>query len=355
MATASTTPFFGRAYSLVITPSQGPSAGTPIVVSSDQFEPEALRFTFDMTQTAFKRAAYWQAEITIYNCDGPITAGPSAGVNLFEATIQEGDRVTVCAGYQADYPAPSTPPVIWEGLIYYSIKDRLDVVDQRLTLHCLVNRVMTSQNFINETLPALSTQVSQAQFIAQESVTPIGMNSSQVASVLDSKKTQLPRAKTYFGSPQVYLDHLANQANAVTWFDSEEWSLAKLESDPLGDVLTTYAPCLPGQPPQYADGVTYSLIGTPQQTQYGVTFRTLLDPRVQVAAPIMQVRVPKQYVRQTSFDYPITKGGMILPLPPTDAYGVIQVRFVGDTRGNDWCSEITGISQIKSVLALIGA
>lgn len=348
MSSASTTPFFGRAYSLTVTPTTGPSANTAIIISSDQFGPAALRFTFDITQYAF--SAFWFAEITIYNCDGPITSGPSAGVNLYQAIIQEGDLVTVSAGYQADYPAPNVPPSIWTGQVFYATKDRLDVVDQRLTLHCILSRALTTQNFINNTLPALSTQFSQAQFIAQKSITPIGMNSSQVQAVLGA--TQLPRGKSYFGNPHHYLTHLADQSNAVSWFNSHSWNTDSLQN-PVGTLAATYAPVEPGGgPPARVNGVTLSLIGTPQQTQYGVNFRVLLDPNVQIAPPLPQVAIAKQFIRQA----PIAYGTNLPPVPlnAQDQYVVVGVRFWGDTRGNPWYSDITGIAQIQQAIQMLG-
>jgi hypothetical protein len=346
VSSASTTPFFGRAYSLTVTPTTGPSANTAIIISSDQFEPNALRFTFDITQYAF--SSFWFAEITIYNCDGPISSGPSSGINLFQAIIQEGDLVTVSAGYQADYPAPARPPAIWTGQVFYTVKDRLDVVDQRLTLHCILSRALTTQNFINATLPARSTQFSQARFIAQKSITPIGINSSQVQSVLGS--TQLPRGKSYFGNPHPYLTSLADQNNAVSWFDSHSWNTDSLVS-PVGKLAATYAPVVPGGgPPARVDGTTLSLIGQPQQTQLGVNFRVLLDPNVQIAPPLPQVAIAQQFIRQA----PIAYGTSLPPVPLVDQYVVVGVRFVGDTRGNPWYSDITGIAQIQTAIQLLG-
>lgn len=349
MASASTTPFFGRAYSLTVTPTTGPSANVAIVISSDQFEPNALRFTFDITQYAF--SAFWFAEIAIYNCDGPISSGPSEGVNVYQAIIQEGDLVTVSAGYQADYPAPGAPPAIWTGQVFYTVKDRLDVVDQRLTLHCILSRALTTQNFLNVSMPALSTQYTQAQYIAQKSVTPIGISASIVQPVLSST-TQLPRGKSYFGNPHHYLTALAEQNNAVSWFDSRSWNTDSLQN-PVGKLAAAYAPVEPGGgPPARVDGVTLSLIGTPQQTQYGVNFRVLLDPNVQVVAPLPKVSVAKQFIRQAPIAYG-TKAPPVL-LNAQDQYVVVGVRFTGDTRGNPWYSDITGVAQIQQAIQLLG-
>jgi len=356
MSTQSTKPFFGRAYSLTVTPSQGRSAGTPIVISSDTWEPEALRFTFDIVQMAF--SAFWQAEICIYNADGPITSGPSKGINLYEAIIQEGDIVTVSAGYQADYPYPSVPPAIFTGPIFYTITDRLDVVDKRLIIHCLLNRVLTTQNFLNGTIPALSTQFSQARLIASKSITPININSSQVQLAISSANPQrgadqLPRGKSYFGNPHHYLTALAEQNSLLSWFDNKGWNTDSLQN-PLGPLIATYAPVTPlGGPPAVVGGVTLSLIGQPQQTQLGVNFKVLLDPRVQITSPLPQVAVQLQFIRQAPIAYPLPPDTGP-PVPLMNQYVAVGVRFRGDTRGNEWYSEITGIAQIQQAIQLLG-
>jgi len=356
MGTPSTTPFFGRAWALTITPNAGPSAGTPIVISTDAFEPEALRISFDIRQVAF--SAFWHAEIIVYNANGPISSGPSKGVNLYQAIIQEGDMVTLSAGYQADYKFPATPPVIWNGPIFYTIQDREDVVDQRLIIHCLLNRALTTQNFLSATLPARSTQFTQAQFIAENAVIKIGLNQTQIQSALSAAfpqrgSTNLPRAKTYFGNPHHYLNKLAEQSNCLSWFDATHWNADSLQK-PLGNLVATYAPVvIEGPPPRITDNIKFSLIGQPQQTQLGVDFRVLLDPTVQVVAPLVQVAIASQYIRQAPIGYPLSAGGFP-PLPLVDQYVVIGVRFWGDTRGNPWYLDITGAAQIQTAIQLLG-
>ena len=82
----STTPFFGRAFSLAITTNPGLPSERTIIISSDSFEPEALKFTFEISQYAW--SAFWQAEITIWNANGPIGGnGPDKDVNLYKTVI----------------------------------------------------------------------------------------------------------------------------------------------------------------------------------------------------------------------------------------------------------------------------
>jgi hypothetical protein len=346
MTAASTTPFFGRAYSLSI---KSQTTGDTVIISSDTFEPEALRFTFDIQQVAWSE--FWHAEIAIYNANGPIPSGPNMGQDLYNLIIGEGDIVTVCAGYQADYPG-GTPPAIWTGPVFYTIQDRLDVVDQRLIIHCVLARALTIQNFMNATLPLRATNFSQAKFIAENAKTPININSSQVKSILTST-TQLPRGKSYFGNPHNYLQSIADQNNLLSFFDSHTWNINDL-GKPLGSLIATYAPVNPqGGPPVRIGNVTLSLIGQPQQTQLGVDFRVLLDPNVQIVAPLNQVAVMLQYVRQAPIAFPVPQGSTP-PRPLANQYAVIGVRFTGDTRGNAWYSDITGVSQVQDMLQLLG-
>ena len=352
MSTPSKVPFFGRAWSLSITPNQGPAAGNEIIITSDSFEPESLRMTFDVVQLAF--SAFWQAEIAIWNANGPISSGPSEGINLYQAIIQEGDVVTLKAGYQAD----GSPPIIFTGPIFYTIQDRVDVVDQRLIIHCLLNRVLTTQNFLNATVPALSTQFTQAQFIASKSINPIQVNGQLLQNNIAGASpqrgaAQLPRGKSYFGNPHHYLKAIADQNSLLSWFDNTHWNTHNLQQV-VGDVKANYAPLtLLGGPP-LTDGITkLTLVGQPQQTQFGVSFRVLLDPTVQVTAPLPQVGLQMQYVRQAPIQYPLP-ANQLAPRPLTSKFVVVGVRFTGDTRGNPWYSEITGITQVNDIIQLLG-
>jgi hypothetical protein len=59
-----------------------------------------------------------------------------------------------------------------------------------------------------------------------------------------------------------------------------------------------------------------------------------------------------QYVRQAPINYPSQFPP--LPLNQANQYVVIGVRFYGDTRGNPWYSDITGVSQIQTAVQLLG-
>jgi hypothetical protein len=343
ISSRSTTPYFGRSYSLELTPAGGPAAGETIIITSDQFEPNALRISFDVSQVAFE--AFWTAEIVIYNCDGSFTTSSGQLVNLYEAVIQEGDTVTLRAGYQAD----GEPRVIWTGPVFYTVHDRLDVTDQRLTIHSIVNRLTTTNNFVNTIASALSTQYEQALQIAKESQTPFQINAPQ----LQKLTAKSPCETIFFGNPHHYLKALADQNDLLSWFDSKGWNTDDALQQPIGDLVATYGPATPldSSPTNLPDGTTLSLIGQPQQVQFGVDFRVLLDNRVQINPPLPRVGVQRQAIRQAAIAYPL---GAFPPLPLRDSYVVVGVRFIGDTRGNAWYLDITGRTPILSAATMIG-
>src|SRR3974390_1558796 len=355
MSTRSIVPFFGRAWFLQITPTKGPNANKPIMISTDNFGHEALRVEFEIVQLAF--ANYWEAEFIIYNADGTI---PDTNVSLYDAVIQEGDDIAFGAGYQADVPLGALPPIIWDGYIFYTTQDRVDVVDKRLIIRCLLNRVIP--NFIDGTFPALSTQFTQARFIGENSSSPINVDQNMweqsTKTVINARGAiQLPRAKTFFGGSGHYLTALADQNNLLSWSDKHGWKTASLQNDSLGPIVGTYLPlAILDGPPRREGKVSYSLIGQPQQTIYGVDFRVLLDPSIQITTPLSQVIVQKQYVRQAPINFPLGKEDYTVPRPLNqyDQYVVVGVKFVGDTRGNPWYTEVTGIANVLDMIQMMG-
>jgi hypothetical protein len=380
----SSTPFWGRAYELDIITQDGQT----IVVSADAWEPEALRFTFECEQIAFGEGnAFWLATVEIYNCDGNITSGPSAGVNLAKLVVSEGDNVVVKAGYQAQ----GKPQTIWQGEVYQPTWERVDVVDYKLTLHCVLGRAFGNQNFINQTLTSLSTGRQQAEWIVANSTNQFNTVGSQLTAFDAANSTKLPRGKSFFGDPNHYLSALARANGMVAWIGlatpgsagvgstsapQGQWNVAPLynPSDPassatsngqvpggqdypvtVGAVVATYASTsiYSGPPINTPDGTTLSMIGTPQQTQYGVDFRVLLDARLKIDVPLPQVRLSGAYVRQAARAFPA--GPLdIRPLPSDGLYAMLKVRHCGDTRGNDWYTEVTGYSSILDIIALLG-
>jgi hypothetical protein len=335
----STTPFFGRSYKLTVFPATDPD--NQIVISGDEWEPDALRFSFEIEQVAYaKGGSFWYAEIDIYNCDGTIAYGPSAGKTLIADLLTENSKVRVQAGYQAD----GEPIAIWEGILYQALWERVNVTDFKLTLRCTMARGLP--NFVKANIDPYKTLAEQVKKIAESSITPIGVTDSQLH-VLGGPR--LARSKTVYGNPNRYLSQVAASAQVPNWFTADNFSLASLQ----GGAQLYYAPPVLGgpAPTREADGITRSLIGSPQQTMQGIQFRVLLDSRLQIISPLPVVSVDRRYIRQQAIKPPVS-GFMPRKLDNQDSYYLVGVRHVGDTRGNAWYSEATCWSLITDVKQL---
>jgi hypothetical protein len=100
---------------------------------------------------------------------------------------------------------------------------------------------------------------------------------------------------------------------------------------------------------QSTSGLTkQTILGTPQQTQQGVAFRVLLDSQLKIG---QLIKIDMSAIRQL----PKTPGQYPSILDQDGLYVIAGLRHSGDTRGNDWTTEIIGVarqwSQLFSALA----
>ena len=91
------------------------------------------------------------------------------------------------------------------------------------------------------------------------------------------------------------------------------------------------------------------LVGTPQQVQFGLSFKILLNPAIHLQSLIKLKNVQAN-------EASVTPGQQQAPLDDDWIYQVMELTHVGDTRGNDWYTEIQGISRYGkgSLAALLG-
>lgn len=94
----------------------------------------------------------------------------------------------------------------------------------------------------------------------------------------------------------------------------------------------------------------YRLIGTPQQTEFGVDFRVLLDSRLTAKLPPLQAQLKNVVIEQI----PVQIGTKLTTLTADGVYFVAGVRHLGDTRGNQWESRVIGTSSLVGLSALLG-
>lgn len=174
---------------------------------------------------------------------------------------------------------------------------------------------------LNTTLQAGSTQQGQIN-AALASLATHGITPGSITGV---SPTQLPRGKVLYGMVR---DYLRNSAHAC----QASWSIQNgaLQMLPLTGVLPNQAIVLNSKS---------GLVGTPEQTNDGIKARCLLNPLVMIGGKVQinEADVARAALPDTTKDSPVNTPATVAK---DGIYRVLKVDFNGDTRGNDWYSDL---------------
>jgi hypothetical protein len=305
-------PYFGRDWTLTVTPLC--ATGGPLTITNQHGDNGALRCTFEVELAA--NQAYWYADIAIYNC-----------MPAMSQVIQKGDLVTLQAGYLLPKKG-----LIFSGKVFQPIWERVDETDYRLTLHCLVGLFEDETGHVSLSIDAGTTYLDAVYQVAQAA----GITVEQADVQTLSKKT-FPKAISVFGPARIFFDTVAIDCHLQMWMGWIGVNIRSLASESsVPDVV--YAPpySAPSTTPS-KNGTKFSLIGTPQQTEWGITFRSLLDSSLGLGSlvKVENALVTRQLQQIGTIPTPFVQDGL---------YAVARIRHTGDTRGNEWYTEITGIN-----------
>jgi hypothetical protein len=236
-----------------------------IQFGSDSWLPEGLHVKFDTTQTIFQ--AYWTCDVTVYNLNSPTS----------QNIIKYGMTCLVEAGYQ-----DGAFGTVFEGTIFQPMWEKENGTDWKLTLHCIVGLIESTNNFIGQTVAGGYSQRDLVSEMVRRAT-----NQLDVSDMDDlSPGTRITRATTYFGQPNDLLQYVADTNNALMWFSHQAAHIRALVEDQTV--------------PETEYSVDNGLIGTPEQTENGVLMKVLLNPflglRQQVK--LKQSTVIRQQTRQ---------------------------------------------------------
>ncbi len=313
MSTLPTNRLFGRRWEILIVTNPQGGSQTVLRIASDGFKTEGLRALFEVSQVGYP--AWWYGDVTFYNLNSETA----------QVIIKEGYEVIVSAGYDKGAYGQ-----LFKGKVFQPLWERENVTDFKVTLRCMVGRDLTSQNFVNFTNKRLATQREIVANMAKAAYNPIPLGV-----VTDNlPKAKLPRAYVAFGDPRDTLNNVA-RGNNSQWFISDRGLELGNMTEVPSDVALVYTP-------------STGLVGTPQQTEEGVNFRVLLDPRLKVKYPPMQVKIDQTQTRQIKR----AVGDNVFTVLDRDGmYLVGGLKHYGDTRGNDWYSEVVGITSSQGKVA----
>jgi hypothetical protein len=359
-AAVSTFPLWGKAWELTITSAAGgittsANAGAATqdatasttdnvqttVIRYDTWLPEPLRITFDVLQS-MNTAPLWYADISVYNMDSQLAQ--SIAVNATWATLKAGFQSTSSPNYMA---------TIWDGPVFQVIYTREAVVDQKLTLHCCAIPGKLGE-LVSFSMGQFSSQQQLiARMISENNLPPVGPKYGTQGSVAEVRMsaTQYPRGNTVFGKVSKFMAQMADSNFVQTWNDGKQVYISEVTDSATGNVTAApdfiYSPAFPPGGTESTAGLpagtNQSITGTPQQIQQGVEFSVLLDPRLRVKVPPLLVQLVRTNISQL-LRTPSINGDLPTALASNLTFFVGQIRHMGDSRGNDWHTEVTGWS-----------
>jgi hypothetical protein len=246
--------------------------------------------------------------------------------NLADSTRQtilsEYDRVTLTAGYQN-----GNKGIIFSGDIKRYGFGRERNVDSYLQIDAGDGDKPYTSASIAQSFPNTTSDSDLLKAYAAASNLPIATGAD---GFLEAGGTRVnPRGQVSFGLTRGFIDELAASSGA-------RWSI---QNGAL--TLVPNTGYLPGQIVEV--NTATGMIGTPEATEQGVVVRCYLNPLIHIGRLIrISASDINRYKVLNPINYP-SVGSSFYPATVTaeGTYRVLVVTHQGDTRGNDWISELT--------------
>jgi hypothetical protein len=287
-----------------------------ILTSEDGTEPLKVQFRVD---NYMLKDGFW-ALLTMYNLN-PETEG---------VMLTQGAEVTIEAGYQHQPYGR-----IFKGQVFQPTIDRENVVDFKVTLNCRDGLGVMEQNFVNF---AVAAGYDYRSVIAKMAAS--AHKGFEVGYVSDSVSDKtFPAGKVFFGDADDYMNRIAEDSGVFHYFSGGKWNLVGVDDAPTAADAVVIGP-------------ENGLIGTPQQTEFGVSFRCLMNPSIAITAPMTVVKIDESVIIKQMKITPGVKPPAVLARD--GQYKIVGVSYIGDSRGNDWYCDVTGINLSGKVSQLFG-
>lgn len=267
---------------------------------------------------------------------GDITTPNSADIRVYnvndqtakKAQLKEFERVVLQAGYAGNFG------VIFDGTIKQVRRGRESQTDTYIDITAADGDSAYNFAVMNTSLAAGSTANDHLQ-AALKSMESRGITMGEGGALSANK---LPRGKVMFGMARDYLDTLGKTQD-LSWSFQD----GKLTMIPN----TAY---LPGEAAVINSAT--GMVGLPEQTQNGITVKMLLNPGVRIGrrlqinnASIQQYRYGLGLSNAVQNDFT----HMSAKLDADGFYKVLVANHSGDSRGNEWYTDVICISVDETV------
>lgn len=307
---------FGRRYRILVTDAN----------DQDALDVSELECTFEVHKS-YDRGGFY-AVVRIFNLEA----------RTEKTIINEGDRLIIEAGYQATVSVDKTAKdedgndvkysqdnvavqygKIFDGKITWPSRQR-EGVNYVLTLAAIDGDYPLHSGFISKTVGRGLNARDIIHTVCKTADVSIPINS--VSDGLSLQK--LPRGKVMFGQPMDYIRDVARGNDASYFVEDGALHVTRLQDTAKEEALVVTPET--------------GLIGTPTQTQDGVNFTLLLNPNIHLGTLIQLKGITTINEVQNGSDSQSV-------LDEEWIYQAIGLVHRGDTRGNDWYTEITGVSR----------
>lgn len=284
-------------------------ASIVIGAGTDLYDLSGMHFVFDIKATTVETPK--TAQIRIYNLSKPTS----------RRVTEEGASVIIGAGYSGSFNT------IFSGQIVQARIGRENGTDTYLDITAADGDVQFNFSTASFSMIGGSDALGRVGQIAKWMGIQFGENQ------LPMNAPKLHRGVAYFGMAR---DYLRTECASMGC----NWSISdgKLDIISEGGYKGNDVPVITA-----ATG----LIGVPEQTDIGISFRVLLNPNLQKDT---RVKIDNALIRQYGFSTNVYAQVLNNSVPPIDADGVyilLYVNHVGDTRGTEWYSDCVAYSKIR--------
>lgn len=256
-----------------------------------------------------------------------ITLGTLVVYNMSAKTekevIESGFQISIFGGYEeAQYGE------IFRGDILQIYRNREDGVDYRLEIIAMRGSRELYQNFVKSSVAAGSTPRALPKILSQNA--KIKFEVGKVSENLTNQS--LPRGKVLYSTPAKYLRNQSIAENATFMTEADGKVSVQKISDPIPkDMVLKLTP-------------ETGLVGTPVYGDDGIKIKMLLDARVTVKT---MIKIDNDLIRRQAANFFGSAAGMpqSLVFDQDGEYEVFSVTHSGDTWGDDWTTEVVGVSR----------
>lgn len=301
---------FLRTYTLYISGPKYKEYEGSVGISIAREISDPIHIKFDITKTILRDAN--MAEIILYNLS-PDTE---------REIIQEGTQVVLTAGYQ------NNQSIIFKGQVFQPLRGKENGTDYYLKLICIDGDAYLNLAFVSGTIQPNQTRQQIARQILRDSTVDLDsvvVDDLPNSNFVDGSIPTNERAKVVFGDPSKYLSNISTMGNSTFYIDNNEGRF-------FNPISVT------GSSDAHLINVETGMIGQPQQIDYGIEVTCLLNPNIRLG-DFIKIDNKTVILQQFSF-------GQIPYLLDSDGiYRVIKIHYSGDSRGQDWYSELTAITQ----------